>query len=202
MTGTSPRVRRAARRFPHRARTAVRITLATTILLVTAAMATSPASAGTQRVTERPWNGLICDGYYLRIETPTPGMALEYDIAAADKAIYQRPRTNAPTQLWEACRTAVDPKSDYVFRSKADGRCITLWNSYQLEGHWFSVDRCDGVIGDNQKFWRNQDTGSPMITLQVQHSKQWMAIQGDFAGNGSHVAQYANRATAFTFVVL
>ncbi|MCX4684962.1 hypothetical protein OG401_11695 [Kitasatospora purpeofusca] len=204
MTGTSPRTRRSPRRFLRPAGAAVRIALATTILLVTAAVAASPATAVTQRVTERDWNGWICDGYYLRIDTPTTGMSLEYDIAAADKAIYQRPRTNAPTQQWEACRSSTDPKaSDYIFRSKADGRCITLWGGYQLEGHWFSVDRCDGsYIGANQRFWRNQDSGSPIITLQVQHSQQWMAIQGDFAGNGSHVAQYANRATAFTFTVL
>lgn len=162
MTGTSPRIRRSARRFLRPAGTAVRIALATTTLLVSAAVATSPAAASTQRVTERDWNGWTCDGYYLRMNTPTPGMVLEYDQASDNKAIYQRPWTNAPTQQWEACRSSTDPKaSDYIFRSKADGRCITLWGGYQLEGHWFSVDSCDGsYIGANQRFWRNQDPGS------------------------------------------
>ncbi|MFJ9694081.1 RICIN domain-containing protein [Kitasatospora sp. NPDC101183] len=203
MTGTSPRIRRSARRFLRPAGTALRIALATTILLVTAAVAASPATAGTQRLTEWNWNGWICDGYYLRMNTPTPNMVLEYDQASDNKAIYQRPWTEAPTQQWEACRSDNNPaQSDYIFRSKADNNCITLWHSYMAEGHWFSVDHCDGQIGDNQRFWISHDPGSGKLMLQVQHSKLWLAIQGDFAGNGSHVAQYANRATALTFTAI
>ncbi|MGW1177539.1 RICIN domain-containing protein [Kitasatospora sp. NPDC002543] len=190
----------AARAAARAVRTAV-ATVAAVALLATPAVAdtgTGSAPAAAPRAfVGHEWKGWDCDGYY-RIETPTPGMVLEYDQGPA-KAVLQRPSRNSDTQLWEVCRWPGGPleTADFILKAKNGGDCVTLWGGYQQEDYWFSVYNCDNV-GQNQKFWISHDPATDTMMFQVLHSGMWMAIQGTFAGDGSHVAQYLNRATAFS----
>ncbi|MFE4513575.1 RICIN domain-containing protein [Kitasatospora sp. NPDC056783] len=193
----------AARAVARAVRTAV-ATVAAVVLLAAPAVADTGAGTGAgpvgapRALSGHDWKGWICDGYF-RINTPTAGMVLEYDVASDNKAVLQRPWRGADTQQWEVCHWPGPLETaDYILKSKVGGDCVTLWGSYQQEGYWFSVFDCERSLGQNQKFWISRDPGSDKVMFQVLHSGMWMAIQGPFAGNGSHVSQYLNRATAFS----
>ncbi|MFE6869565.1 RICIN domain-containing protein [Kitasatospora sp. NPDC057692] len=208
-SGTAHPARRSAGRFPSTGRATARAaraavaTAAAVVLLATPAVADTGTGAGpaggAQRLAGHDWKGWTCDGYY-RIDTPTADMVLEYDVNSTNKAVLQRKWTGADTQKWEVCQWPGAPETaDYILKSKIGGDCVTLWGSYQAEGYWFSVAGCDSYLGQNQKFWISRDPGSGKVMFQVLHSGLWMAIQGPFAGQDSHVAQYQNRATAFSY---
>ncbi|MFJ6621414.1 RICIN domain-containing protein [Kitasatospora sp. NPDC091335] len=207
-SSTAHPVRRPAARSAGAARTVARAvrtavaTVAAVALLATPAVAdtgsgAAPAGAP-QGFYTYDWKGWSCERSY-RINTPTPGMVLQYDNASDNKAVLQKQWTGADNQQWDVCQWPGPVETaDYILKSRVDGRCVTLWESYQEEGYWFSVFDCESSLTQNQKFWISRDPGSDKVMFQVLHSGMWMAIQGPFAADGSHVSQYLNRATAFS----
>ncbi|CAN3977408.1 RICIN domain-containing protein [Kitasatospora purpeofusca] len=169
-------------------------------VVLTALAAVLPAAVPASASPDPTADGWICDPGYYRINT-SDGMV--FDISQGPDtpgAVVQYDFWGGANQQWRVCHwPGSTDTTHYIFKSRLNGRCLTLFGGYWGEGNWFGEGDCNGWITRNQTFWLARDPATGTFAMQVQHDGFWVAVEeNQFTTRRAHLVQSSTRAGAFS----
>ncbi|GAA1400199.1 hypothetical protein GCM10009639_40900 [Kitasatospora putterlickiae] len=185
---------------PHRFRNGVRrrvtalgTAFAAVALLFTAVPAAVAAPAPAPATLNTTWGDFNCDGGLYRIKAPTPtDLFLTVALSPGNHgSVIQYFWGNEANQKWIYChRSEPDGTETVVFQDSWRHWCLAVDRDATFSGAWILTTGCfSDHIPTEQQFVKSNVPGTPLFTLQGQHSRKWVAASGTYGNNGNQITQ-------------